>query len=174
MYEENGGNDDEVRLGRAETEALYETALAEWDKRRSKVGDTIPVEWFYDVLGCMHPAKANSFERAEQCRQRFMIMFHGVDGFRSYILKNRKRWLKTNYSGGYEVLDPGEQTGFAQKQRRRDINKALRDEALLLTNVDFDEISPKQRQENEAAIAHNHALAKILHRRKPGFEEKKK
>lgn len=174
MFTENGHKDEEdtLRLARSQIEDLFRIGLEQWDKSNYQIGDTIPAEWFYDLLGVLHPSKANSFEHSEAARKNFMMLYHGQDGFRAYVLKHRKRWLKTNYAGGYEVLDPKEQTQYARKQRRNDINKALREENTLLSNVDLNLISQKERQENAEAIAHNVALAKILHRKRPGFDKK--
>lgn len=160
-------DEDDVRPTRDEVNELFVNALAAWDERHAQVGDTIPAVWFFDVLGVTHPSKVNSFEQSERQRQLFMMLFHGESGFRTHVLKYRKRYLKSNYAGGYEVVAPADQTAFAQKQRRETINKALRDEATILRNTDHDVISAKQRQQNDDALAHNVALAKILHRRKP-------
>jgi hypothetical protein len=164
---EDGG--EEPRRRRDEIEAIFRNALVEWDKRKSQIGDTVPAEWFYDMLGVQHPSATNSFELAEAARQNFMVMFHGEHGFRAYLLRHRKRYLKSNYAGGYEVLDPEQQTKYAQKQRRADIHKALKGESFLLQNVDMEHLSEKKRQENSDALAHNAALSDLLHRRKPGF-----
>ena len=102
-------------------------------------------------------------------QKSFMMLFHGQSGFRTYLLKHRLRYLKANYANGYEVLAPEEQTGFAQRQRRNDINKALRDKSTILANIDMDALSSTQRKENADAVAHNEALARMLHRKRPGF-----
>ena len=107
MYE--GNDDDEPELARPsrdEIDSLFVSVLAAWDARMAQIGDTIPVKWFYDQLGILHPEKANSFERAEACRKSFMMLFHGQSGFRTYLLKHRLRYLKANYANGYEVLVP--------------------------------------------------------------------
>ncbi len=177
LFDSNGNGDDgdrDPRLSRSETEILFARALSEWDKKNAAIGDTIPVGWFYELLGVMPPSAANSFERAEACRANFMLLFHGDNGFRRYVLENRKRYLKSNYAGGYEVLAPDKQTNFAQKQRRGDINKALRDELAVLSNVDMELLSSHDRKVNADAVAHNVALAKILHRRRPGFDDNSK
>ena len=170
MYEEHDDDEPEFnRPTRDEIDSLFVSVLAAWDARMAQIGDTIPVKWFYDQLGILHPQKANSFDRAEACRKSFMMLFHGQSGFRTYLLKHRLRYLKANYASGYEVLDPKEQTGFAQRQRRNDINKALRDESTILANTDMETLSSTQRKENSDAVAHNEALARMLHRKRPGF-----
>ena len=169
IYEENDDEPELARPSRDEIESLFVSVLAAWDARMAQIGDTIPVKWFYDQLGIIHPEKANSFERAAASQKSFLMLFHGQSGFRTYLLKHRLRYLKSNHANGYEVLDPKEQTGFAQRQRRNDINKALRDESTILANTDMDALSSTQRKENADAVAHNAALARMLHRKRPGF-----
>ena len=170
MFSSNGvDEDDNPRPGRPEIDTLFSAALQEWDRKNAQIGDTISAEWFYDLLGVLHPSKANSYERSVAQQKMFMMLFHGQDGFRFHVLTHRKRWLKTNYAGGYEVMPPEEQTRYAQKQRRNDITKALKDESTLLSNVEMARLSIKQREQNSDAIAHNVALMTMLSRKKPGF-----
>lgn len=175
VYSEVENNDDDLapRPTRDEVDSLFTAVLAEWDARDPQVGDTIPKTWFYDQLGVTYPELANSYEQAQACEKKFVGLFYGSDGFRTYLLEHRKRFLKSNHARGFEVLPPEKQTGFAERQRRKDINKALRDEHMLLTHVDNTMLSMDQRRENEDAIARNAALARIFHRqRRPGFRRR--
>ncbi len=174
MFSDGDNDDDDApRPTRDEVDALFAAVLAEWDSRQPQVGDVIPKTWFYDQLGVMYPELANSYEQAIALEKKFLTLFYGTSGFRVYLLEHRKRFLRSNHARGFEVLPPEKQTDFAEKQRRKDINKALRDESMLLRHVDHEVLSMEQKRENEDAIARNVALARIFHRqRRPGFQKK--
>lgn len=160
---------DAPRLNAEGREALFQTVLRAFDDRPWSVGDIIPAQWFYDHLGVVHPSKCNDYEHMKREQFRWVLLFHGDDGFRRYLLKHRLRYLQSNHREGYIVLTSQQQVATAQRDRRDDINKALRNESMLLTHVDLDQLSQKERQQRDDALARNDKLAHMLRRRKPGF-----
>ena len=131
-------------------------------------GDLITFDWLHDHFGIEKPT-TGTFDSYQSYQFDFLA---SLDGFRRELLETHKMATENIRGRGYRVIEPKEQTGFAEKQLSNEMKRSIRKAFSVLTNIAIDAIDDSERKRNVDAIgrvAAIHALTK--NRRKIGFNE---
>lgn len=125
---------------------IWKQAVEDFNASSFGYGDTIPHQWFVDHfdLGTPHTAKEQRDHQAKLARC--------FAKFRNHMLKHHLMDFVNVWGSGYLVVKPGDQTGYALRDTRDAIRKAVSEGMKRSVFVNQGLLTDAQRQENTDAI----------------------
>lgn len=148
-----------AQLHPAWCEAVREFLLGDTDP-----GRLVTHEWLYEAFRLEQPGPTTPYEVANKAQLAFLKQFKPFEG---RLLVEHKIALRSVLGAGYEVVEPGEQTQWAQRTAGHDINKTLRKTAARLLHVNRTMLTAAQRRENDDAISRLSRLRHMIRKARP-------
>ena len=148
----------------------WRAALESFLRQGWKCGEVIPHEWFWEAFGMKKPLADTPLALAEREKYKFLKQFEPL---RFALLKEHKIYLFNEFSVGYRIVPPSDQTRTAYAEGVREVRKAMRKMAAGITFIDLGALTDQQRRENAEAMARLSMLETMRRkvRRLPGPPE---
>ena len=128
----------------------WRQALTEFLKEGLKPGDVLTHDRLFEAFSITKPQKDTRLEDAQKLQLQFLGQFQKLQ---DALLCEHQIALRSQSGVGYEVVPPGEQTGWAYGDGQRRMDKEFRRMAKLLLNVNHLELSMSQRRESADRLA---------------------
>ena len=117
---------------------------------RFSYGDLIPMDWLMDAFG-VEPA-SESMDALTYQKNQFRFLA-ALEAFKSALLDDHKMALQNVRGSGYRIVQPGEQTAWAEEEGIEEIRRGIRRMAGRLSNVKRAALTDAEQRENLDAIA---------------------
>lgn len=140
-------------------ERPWRVALKRFDDEGLSYGDTLSKPWLYAAFGLEAPNPMTPYQDAQAVELSFLGAF---SEFRQALLVERSMALKTVPHVGYTIVQPPDQTKFAQETFEREMRKAFSRADETLFNVNHAELTDAESRENTEALQHLAGLRAIM------------
>jgi len=130
----------------------WREALAEFRKAGFGFGDIVKHQWFATALKLDQYGKGK-LVRVDDFMKRQFAYAEALERIKHHLLREDQIYLQNEYSVGYRLVPPGEQTAVAMAKGVRDMCKAVEKMAEAVTCIRVDELTDAQRWENAEARA---------------------
>jgi len=122
-------------------------------------GAVISMQWLHESFKITKPMDG-TFDDFQKYQFKFL---EAIDGFKNELLENHRMAIVNIRGEGYRVLQPKEQTEYAESKFKRDIKKCAFKAVSILTHTKFDALDDSERKANADAkcrIAAMYAMSK--------------
>lgn len=117
-------------------------------------GDVIKKDWFLAEFGIKPSANIEDFERSS------ILYAHLMGKLRTALLIDHNIGLRSKPGYGQEVVKPADQTQWAIDDFTSGLKKAYEKATDRLSNINFDELTSREKAENADALAKMSFFAK--------------
>lgn len=145
MTEPTDIHDEDLELHPA-----WRQAVAKFLDQAFSPGDILSFEWLHGQFNINMLHDETLWKEAEKSRLAFLGQFKP---FETHLLDEHRIALASVRGVGYRVVPASEQTGWAEKEGRNELKRALRKMGRRLTSVDHAQLTNQQRRENADAHA---------------------
>jgi hypothetical protein len=114
-----------------------------------KYGDAIKHEWFYAEFELDDPNDLVTYEDITKNRFEYCQLLNETYFF---LARNHQMALKNRRGFGYEIIQPREQTSYAEGEAYDKIGKAIGKCQLLLNEINLSMLNDPEKVENREAI----------------------
>jgi hypothetical protein len=145
----------------------WESCVSEFLREGFGPGAVVPHEWFYAKLNLSKSGPRTPLEQAQRTQ---FLYWDEMDKVRQVLLEEHCIAINSRPGVGYEVVPPGEQSGWATKHMTRQFGKEFRlcRDRIVYTNVDaLTDGERKDRSDQLAKLAQLQTMTKRSWRLKP-------
>jgi hypothetical protein len=110
-------------------------------------GDMISMAWLHYQFKIQKPTEC-TFDEYQKYQFAFL---EAIDGFKNELLEDYQMAIANVRGEGYRVLQPKEQTGYAENKFKKELKKCASKAVSLLTHTKLDALDDNDRRENADA-----------------------
>jgi hypothetical protein len=110
-------------------------------------GDVISMDWLHTHFKISRPIHG-SFEDYQKYQFSFL---EAIDGFKNELLESHQTAIANIRGEGYRVLQPKEQTEFAETSFKKGLKKCAIKSVAILTHTKYDALDDNERKANADA-----------------------
>jgi hypothetical protein len=137
---------------------LWERGLERFLAERKTYGDRIEDIWFYETFDIPYPGPQVPFGEAQKSK---LACLHPRQRFIEELLKRHQMLAVTQRDGGYEIIQPREQTQYAVDEGQRELKNATDKMRARIKHIRLEVLDEIQRRENADARVRADSLASM-------------
>lgn len=155
-------DDDNENLSREQLYPAWKQAVKLFFETGFGFGDLLSHEWQYRAFNIEMPGKETPLEIAERAKLEKLRAFKE---FENYLLTEKQVALRSVPGQGHEIVQPKEQTAWAEKEAAQELTRNMKKLGHRLVNVDLSELTHQERRENADALSRLSMLGNILRKK---------